>query len=162
VLFDDGKVVIRWLSNISSIVIHDNIENFRKVSVPKGYRKMKWISKYHCDLSDEMKEENNYLESKTVVQDNSCNNSDSDSESDSGSDSDSDNEENDKMEKKYRQQFEERKMNRFSHWQIKINQINRFRFANNQPKIKDEDLLHYLEKQFKPAYLDFQFSIDII
>jgi hypothetical protein len=67
VLFDNGKVVVRWLSDISSIVIHDNIENFRKVSVPKGYRKIGWMSKLHYDLSDEEIEENNYLENSKKV-----------------------------------------------------------------------------------------------
>jgi hypothetical protein len=47
ILFQNGKVVIRWLSGVSSIVIHDSLENFIKVSVPKVYRKIQWISSIH-------------------------------------------------------------------------------------------------------------------
>lgn len=131
ILFFDGKVVVRWLSDVSSIVIHDNLNNFRKVSVPKGYRAIKFISSIH--YFDDTLDENG----------------------DQPSENEEDENENDKLLKKSHQEFEELKVDRFSHWQNKIDQINRFRFANNKPKIKDEELLNYLEKHFKPAYSDF-------
>lgn len=131
ILFRNGKVIVRWLSDVSSIVVHDSIENFRKVSVVPGFRAIQWISSIH------------YIDDKV------------DENGDAPDEEEDYENENDKILKKYRQEFEELKVDRFSHWQNKIDQINRFRFANNQPKINDEDLLNYLEKQFKPAYSDF-------
>ncbi len=33
VVFEDNKCVVYWFGEINSIVIHDNLENFRKISL---------------------------------------------------------------------------------------------------------------------------------
>ena len=40
VVFDGGKTIVSWRGEISSIVIHDNLENFKKISVNNTGKKL--------------------------------------------------------------------------------------------------------------------------
>ena len=36
VVFENAKVVVSWKGDVSSVVVHDNIDNFKAVSVHSG------------------------------------------------------------------------------------------------------------------------------
>ena len=44
VVFDDGRVVMRWLTNgVHAIVIHKNVENLLKIHGHGGKTVLRWI-----------------------------------------------------------------------------------------------------------------------
>jgi hypothetical protein len=48
-ILEDGRVVLNWLTNISSLTIHDNIDNVRKIHCHQGTRLIFIPNMNFCD-----------------------------------------------------------------------------------------------------------------